>query len=338
MSGFADGRALEPCLVTGAAGFIGRRLALSLRSSGLEVRALVRPEHDAEDLAAAGIEIHRGNARDPAGVARAAAGCEVIFQLAAARGWKKLSYREFSAANQEMVTAVSLAALQSGRDTRVVLTSTATLTGDPRPNPQTESTPPRPNSLYRKSRLADERLLEEMGRTHGLNFVIVRVPQMVLGPGARTWTRWVRAVRDGRPRILPRGGTLHSGDVDDVVEGLRLAAVTEGVAGERFLLGAEQPESLANVFRRMAASLGKEYRPRLLPAAPFLAYTRLGNLCFRVFGAELPHHYTCDLLSSPFSLDIARARTRLGFDPRFSILESVERTVEWLVEQGLLDR
>jgi nucleoside-diphosphate-sugar epimerase len=332
------GRASDPYLVTGAAGFIGRRLALTFRAKGLAVRALVRPEHDVDDLVAAGIEVHRGDVRDPGGVTRAANGCRTILHLAAARGWKKLSQREFEAANREMTMAVALAALRSGRETRLVLTSTATLTGNHRPAPQTETTHPRPNSAYRKSRLADERLLEELGRSRGPDFVIVRVPQMVLGPGAHAWARWVRRVRDGRLRILPRGGTLHSGDVDDVVEGLRLAAVTEGVAGERFLLGAERPESIASVFSAIATSLGTEYRPRLVPAAPFLAYTALGDRCFRAFGVELPHHYTCEFLSTPFSLDIGRARTRLGFAPRFGILQSVERTVDWLVERGGLDR
>ena len=328
----------DPCLVTGAAGFIGRRLALTLRARGLTVRALVRPDHDVDDLVAAGIEVHRGDARDSDGVARAADGCRTILHLAAARGWKKLSHREFEAANRAMTTAVALAAARSGLETRVVLTSTATLTGNHRPAPQTETTEPRPNSAYRKSRLQDERLLEELAGRHGLDFVIVRVPQMVLGPGAHAWGRWVRAVRDGRLRILPRGSAIHSGDVDDVIEGVRLAAVTEGIAGERFLLGAERPERLASVFGAIATALGTEYRPRVVPAAPYRAYTALGDRCFRAFGVELPHHYTCEFLSTPFSLDIGRARSRLGFAPRFGILQSVERTVAWLAERGALER
>jgi len=43
---------LSRSLVTGAAGFIGGRLALALRADGVEVTTLVRPGHDARGLEA----------------------------------------------------------------------------------------------------------------------------------------------------------------------------------------------------------------------------------------------------------------------------------------------
>ena len=47
-------------LVTGATGFTGGHLARTLRRSGHDVRALVRPGSHSQELAAAGIELHEG--------------------------------------------------------------------------------------------------------------------------------------------------------------------------------------------------------------------------------------------------------------------------------------
>ncbi len=80
-----------PVLVTGGAGFIGANLCHRLLSSGTEVRVLDDlsrrgAERNLAWLAAEhrdGLEILRGDVRDPALVARAVAGTSAVFHLAA---------------------------------------------------------------------------------------------------------------------------------------------------------------------------------------------------------------------------------------------------------------
>src|SRR5262249_33873238 len=74
---------IDPVLVTGATGFTGGHLARSLAARGHRVRALVRDRASASDLAAAGIELADGDVRDAAALARAAAGVDVIYHIAA---------------------------------------------------------------------------------------------------------------------------------------------------------------------------------------------------------------------------------------------------------------
>ena len=83
----------NPVLVTGAAGFIGRRLVLDLRRSGVEVRALLRGQHDRVDLEASGAEIVRGDAADPDVMREAAAGCEAAGDATPPRGQGNLRVR-----------------------------------------------------------------------------------------------------------------------------------------------------------------------------------------------------------------------------------------------------
>lgn len=325
----------SPCLITGAAGFIGSRLALALRSGGSAVRALVRPGHDVCALERAGAEIVRGDATDRDAMSAAASGCGVIYHLAAARGKHKLGYRAFQTENRRIAEVVGEAALEAGVQ-RVVVASTATLTGYGGPDGQTEETPPRPNSAYRASRLHSEQVFERLRNEHDLDVVIARVPQRVMGPGARAWARPVRAVRDGAVRFLPAGGTIHSGDVDDIVDGLRRCARTPGIGGECFLLGASAPIGLRTVLQTIADHLGVGFAPRVVPSAPFRAYVAFGNLVFRYTRRSLPHHFTAEFYSARIALDIGKARRELGFSPRFESSESVGRTVAWLRDQGLV--
>ncbi len=322
-------------LVTGAAGHIGSRLALALRADGIEVRALVRPSHGTRALEEAGVEVVRGDASDFDTMRAATEGCSVIYHLAALRGKHKLGNRAYLEQNSMLSEAVGRAALATGA-ARVVFTSTAAVTGYAGPKRQTEDTQARPNSSYRYSRFVDERIFEEFGRRNGLDVVVARLPQSVLGPGARDWAKRVRSVRDGKIRVLPRGGSVHSGDVDDLVDALRLCAATPGIAGRRYLLGAPAPMPVERLLRKVAECLGVPFAPRIVSSVPYRSYVALGNLVFRWTRIGLPYHYTAEFYSGLIAYDTARARSELGWTPRIETSESVARTVSWLREQKLV--
>ncbi len=72
-------------LVTGATGTVGSRLAHSLAtSSDLKVRALVRDEAKAGELAALGIELHKGSFEDEASLTAALRGVDTLVLITAA--------------------------------------------------------------------------------------------------------------------------------------------------------------------------------------------------------------------------------------------------------------
>jgi len=259
----------------------------------------------------------------------------VIYHLAAVRGSHKLSHRGYLEQNGMISEAVGKAALAAGAR-RVVFTSTATVTGYAGPERQTEDTPARPNSPYRYSRFVDERIFQQFVQRNGLDVVVVRLPQTVLGPGARDWAKRVRSVRDRGIRVLPQGGSVHAGDVDDLVDGLRRCAATPGIAGRRYLLGAPAPIAVEKLLRTVAQCLGVPFAPRMVPAAPYRSYVALGNLVYRWTRVSLPHHYTAEFYSGRIAYDTTRARSELGWAPRIETSESVGRTVSWLREQGLV--
>lgn len=99
--------------VTGATGFLGRAVVRRLLREGMAVCALARPSARAEELATSGAEVVRGDLGDPAAIARAVAGANVVYHVAAmveAPG----DLADFLDANRGGTERVFHAALQNG--------------------------------------------------------------------------------------------------------------------------------------------------------------------------------------------------------------------------------
>jgi len=69
-------------LVCGATGALGSRIVRGLVESRIQTRALVRPQSDAAALEALGVELVRGDLRDPQSVQHAVAGVATIVSTA----------------------------------------------------------------------------------------------------------------------------------------------------------------------------------------------------------------------------------------------------------------
>lgn len=323
----------NPVLVTGAAGFIGRRLVLDLRRSGVEVRALLRGQHDRVDLEASGAEIVRGDAADPDVMREAAAGCDAVFHLAAARGYKKLKQSEFCRINADIQAAAAKAA-QANAARLVAVSSVTTMKGHP-PHAAADL-PHRPVADYSLSRAHCELQLHSIGKKSGLDYRVARIAERVAGPGAKDWSKVILAIQQGLYRILPSGGSIHSCDVDDVVAGLRLCASDAASSGETYVLTAREPGRILDAFRSIADELEVPFEPTIVPGWPARAYKRMGDVVFSRFRWELPYAYTAGFFAWPSHYDNAQTPERLGFAPRYSVCDALRRTVDWMRSEGHL--
>ena len=70
-------------LVTGANGFLGSAVVRALLADGSAVRAFVRPGSDRRNLAGLDVDVADGDLTDRDSLAKAAAGCEAVFHVAA---------------------------------------------------------------------------------------------------------------------------------------------------------------------------------------------------------------------------------------------------------------
>ncbi len=115
-------------LVTGATGFVGRRVVEALRAGGHPVRALVRSESRASVLPAYNVEIRQGDVLDPVSLGQACDGVEALIHLVAAV--REGGGQTFQQVNYEGVRNTLEAAASAGIK-RFILASTIGATSDP---------------------------------------------------------------------------------------------------------------------------------------------------------------------------------------------------------------
>lgn len=325
------GKPRERVLITGATGFVGRRLATTLRADGVAVRALVRPGTDPATLEAVGVEIARGDVTDADAVAAACDGCDAVVHAAAATARTPGGV----AVNAESPARVWRAAARAGV-ARFVHVSTAGVHGPLRRWPIDEDGPLRPDTRYRRGKLRGERVLRAAAREHdgphaGPEVVIAR-PTSIAGPGSGgAWAGLCRSLTRGRPWVVGGGlQPMHLTDVDDVCRGLIACLVRPAAAGGTFFLAAERALPLDALMALFAAELGVPYRPRRLPAFPTAALTHLSLAAAAPLGREPRALHSLSFLTAARAYDPGRAAAVLGFTARHAPRETVQRTVDGL--------
>lgn len=271
---------MATCLVTGGAGFIGSHLVEALLAQGHQVRVLDNLVTGKLDNLAGvkdQLEFIEADLQDEAAVARAVAGVEIIFHLAAMVSVPESMARPVEA---ELVNAVgSLRLLQVAKAAgarRLVLSSTCALYGDEPTLPKVETMLPQPKSPYAISKLAAEEYCRLFYQAFGLETVVLRYFN-VYGPRqdpaslySGVISIFVDRLSQGRiPTIF--GDGLQTRDfvyVGDVVRANLLAAVTPQAAGQLFNIGAGRQITINQLFEDLCYLFEIEAQPNYAPARP----------------------------------------------------------------------
>jgi nucleoside-diphosphate-sugar epimerase len=319
-------------LVTGATGFTGGHLARYLAGRANQVWALVRAgsaEAARRDLQSAGVELVEGSLEDPESLARACAGVEVVYHIAAIYRQAGLPDETYRAVNADAVRAVIEAAARGGAR-RVVHCSTVGVHGDVEHPPAGEDAPLRPGDIYQVTKLEGEERARAAARATGMEVVIAR-PTGIYGPGDRRLLKLFRGVARRRFITLGDGQIYyHLTYIDDLVEGFRLCGEVPAAAGRTYILAGGEVTTLDELIGIIAEEAGVP-RPRLrLPVWPFwVAGAACEALCAPL-GIEPPiYRRRVDFFTKSRAFDISRARAELGYDPQVTIREGVRRSLAW---------
>jgi nucleoside-diphosphate-sugar epimerase len=307
-------------LVTGATGFIGRRLVARLAADGHRVRALVLPHDDAARLAHAAVEVVRGDVTDRGAVLTAARGARRVYHLAAVVGdWGPDAL--FERINVGGTRAVLDAAATAGAE-RVVMVSSIVVYGSQLHGGVADEDAPREHGLgpYGRTKRASEELALDH---HGFGRVPVTVvrPGNVFGPGSGLWVdELVRLLRRGLAMWLDDGdGDAILAQVDNVVDVIVRAGEHPAAAGRIYNAADAGGVSWKQYLRDLAAAAGAppptRSMPRHVAAAAALAMERAWRLAGRRDRPLLTRE-AAQLLASRPPLPIARAAAELGYAPR----------------------
>jgi dihydroflavonol-4-reductase len=322
-------------LVTGATGFTGSHLALALATCGHDVRALVRDPARARDLDAGGVELAIGDLRDPAVVAAAVTGVEVVYHIAAVYRSAAGSIDAYRAVNATAVGRLVEGAARAGAR-RVVHCSTVGVHGDIEHPPADEDAPLRPGDVYQVTKLEGERLAREAGDRLGIEVTIAR-PTGIYGPGDRRLLKLFKNVVRRFP-ILGNGEIYyHLTYIDDLVEGFRLCGEQPAAANRTYILAGGEVTTLNALVKLIAEVAGVRPPTLHLPVWPFWIAGAVCEAVCRPLGIEPPlYRRRVDFFTKSRAFDIARARREIGYAPRVPLREGIRRTLDWYREQGWL--
>jgi len=315
-----------PALVTGASGFLGWHVARLLTERGHRVRALVRAGSRVDGL---DVDVVTGDLREPESLARAVAGCGLVFHVAADyRLWAK-DPRELYRSNVDGTRNLLQAAKEAGVE-RVVYTSTVGCIGVPHGGIGDERTTVSLEDMtgdYKRSKFLAEQAALEFARG-GLPLVIVN-PTAPIGDHDVKPTPTGKIVLDflngDMPAFIDTG--LNVVDARDTAEG-HLLACERGRIGERYILGSENL-TLAQILEKLAKITGRKAPSVQIPYAVAYCAGACSTSWARVTGK--PPRVPLDavrMAKKKMWVTHEKAARELGFNPGPAD-GALRRAVEW---------
>jgi nucleoside-diphosphate-sugar epimerase len=289
-------------LVTGATGFIGRRLMQP------DYRALVRnPAGFRHEVV--------GDLLDRRSLQNACSDIELIFHCA---GHAHAFSADSAGINYDVnfvgVKNLLEAAGQAGVKRFVFLSSVKAM-ADPGDNCVNEDWPGEPLKPYGRAKRAAEEAVIDAGIQFGMHVVNLRLA-MVYGHGGRgNLERMARAIRSGWFPALPETGNKRSlVHVQDVVDVMHLVAENADANGKTYIVAESQAYSGREIYQALRIALGMSGEPTFtLPAGLLRTAAQLNGRL-----AEVVDRLIGSACYSP-----ARLERELGWQSRIALAEGL---------------
>lgn len=309
-------------LITGAAGFIGRRLSARLLRNGARTRCLLRPLTPVP-AELSGAEIVRGDLLDQGSLKKAAAGVSAVINCAALvrPGGLAVSAaaleRAFFSANRDGAFNAAAAASEAGAGVFLHLSS---ISAQGPGFSLREEDPCRPLTLYGRSKLASEKAAAEGVPAGSACRLVIARPAMIYGKDSPSWGKFFAAVRGGLAAVPGRGtNTLSVCWAESLVDALLLLAEKGEDRGTYTV--SEGPRSWEEMVRLSAEALGVKVRLLRVPERPLALLSSLAGAMLRPAGLAVP---AANYLAEPGSFREAVSRWShdtsklysLGWSPR----------------------
>jgi len=302
-------------VVTGGGGFIGSHIVEELVRRGETTKVIDNFSTGKRENVAAfrkGAEIIEADIAEARNLSEHFIGADYVIHQAAIPSVPKsiLDPMKSHLANVNGTLNVLLACRDSGVK-RVVYASSSSLYGDSPTLPKHEGMMPNPLSPYGAQKLFAEMYCKVFTQAYGLETVSLRYFN-VFGPRQDSTSQYsgvlalfIPAVlQDRRPTIY--GDGLQSRDftyVQDVVEANLLACKAPGAAGQVFNIACGDRITLNSMLQQINSITGKD-----IP--PIYGEPRSG---------DIKHSQA----------DISSAKEHLGYEPKVSFREGLEKTIEW---------
>lgn len=340
-------------LVTGAAGWLGSRLVESLvrglpehdelksPAPNLRIRVMLLPGQDTAPLKKISerIEVVTGDIRNADDCAKFCADAKgaILFHTAGIIHPKKVS--EFYAINRDGTINLLDTAIKSGVQRAVIVSSNSPCGCNPHPDHLfDELSPFNPYMNYGRSKMEMELAVRE--RNNQIETVLIRAPWFYGPNQPPRQTLFFQMIRDGKGPIVGSGNNLRSmAYVDNLCQGLILAAIRERAAGQVYWIADKRPYSMNEIMDTIERLLEKEFghkcahkRMKLPGFASEIAW--LADKTLQALGIYHQKIHVLSEMNKNIACSVARAEKELGYKPTVALEEGMRRSLRWCAENG----
>ncbi len=341
-------------LATGATGWLGSRLvealvrglpghdALEQPRADLRLRCLALPGQDPSELRKASdrLEIISGDVRSVADCARFCEGAKgaVLFHTAGMIHPRRV--RDFYEINRDGTVNLLDAAIRAGVERAVIVSSNSPCGCNPHPDHIfDELSPYQPYLNYSRSKMEMELAVKE--RADKIETVLVRAPWFYGPNQPPRQTLFFQMIRAGKAPIVGSGGNLRSmAYVDNLCQGLLLAAIIERAAGQVYWIADRRPYSMNEIIDTVERLLETEFghkcahkRMRLPGLASAVAY--VADFTLQSLGRYHQKLHVLSEMNKTIACSVAKAEKELGYRPTVELEEGMRRSLRWCQEKGI---
>jgi len=264
--------------VTGIAGFLGSYIAEALAKEGHEVSGCDNLIGGYEDNIPSGVKYTYADVADFEKMKELLQGIDIVYHTACT-AYEGLSV--FSPAlvcqNTYQITASIASAAVANKVKRFVHCSSMARYGKQDKVPFTEDMVPKPQDPYAISKLAAEKLLENLSKTHGMEYVIA-VPHNIIGPRQKyddpfrnVASIMINLMLQGKQPIIYGDGEQKRcfSFIQDDINCLMKLGFQDNVLGEIINIGPDEEfVSINELAKTIADLLNFDLNPRYFPDRP----------------------------------------------------------------------
>ncbi len=339
-------------LITGSLGWLGKRLTRLLAEGAYDsrlggrpaLRCLVLPGQDASELRAMGprIEVVSGDLRQPAdcaGFLEDSAGAIVIHTAGIIHPHR---VREFYEVNVEGARNLLAAAKKARIQRAVMVSSNSPLGSNPHPDHLfDENSPYHPYMNYGRSKMQMEQAVMAASQAGDIETVIVRPPWFYGPDQPPRQTLFFRMVKSGKAPLVGGGANLRSmGYVDNLSQGLVLAATHRAAAGQIYWIADRRPYAMTEIIDSIERLLEEEFR---IPVAhrrmrlPGFASTvaEAADALLQAAGLYNQKIHVLSEMNQTIACSIQKAERELGYRPQVALEEGMRRSIRWCLDRGI---